>query len=118
MAIPKTLDVTVRREGRVGIIKIHGYITGIEAQKIIDASQSLIDDGVVNFVLNLDQSKIINSFGISILFDLIDCARERDGQVGFCYVAPVLTKTFRVMGLLQVTKIYEMEEEAIQDLSG
>ena len=114
----RTLDVTVRREGRVSILETNGYIYDTDAEKIAEASQPLIDDGVIHLVLNLEQSKITNSLGISILNELIENARELNGQVGFCHVAPILAKTFQIMGLLQVAKIYETGEEAVQDLSG
>ena len=34
----RTLDVTVRREGRVGILETNGYINDTEAEKIAEAS--------------------------------------------------------------------------------
>lgn len=113
-----TLDVTVRREGRVGILETNGYINDTEAEKIVDACQPLIDEGVVHLVLNLAQSNIANSLGISILIEVIEKTRELNGQVGFCHVAPILAKTFQIMGLLNEAKIFDTEAEAVQALGG
>ena len=114
----RILDVTVRREGRVGLLETNGFINDTEAKKIADASQSLIEESVIHLALNLEQSKVANSLGISVLIELIEKVRELNGQVGFCHVAPILAKTFQIMGLLQVAKIYDTEEEAVQNLSG
>ena len=114
--MPETLKVTVRREGSIGILEIEGYITDPAAEKVAGAGDALIQEGIRHIVMNLEQSRIANSMGISILIELIEKVREPDGKVAFCCVAPVLAKTLRIMGLLKVAEIYATEDEAVEHL--
>jgi len=110
------LEVRLRQEGRIGLLETEGYINHIGAEKVTDACDSLIQEGVHYLVLNLAQSRIINSIGISILIEVIEKVKDLKGKVAFCCVTPTIAKTFRIMGLLKVAELYDTEEEALQAL--
>ena len=114
--MPDTLEVTARREGRVGILETDGYITDVSAEKVADAGHALIDEGVRYLVLNLEKSPIANSKGISILVEIFERIRDLEGKVAFCCVASILAKTFRIMGLLKAAHIHDTEAEAVRAL--
>ena len=116
--MPEALEVTVRREGRVGIVETDGYINDAEAEKVAEAGHALIEEGFRYLIMNLEKSRIANSMGISILIEIIEKARELEGKVAFCCVAPILAKTFKIMGLLKAADIYEAEAEAVRALNG
>ncbi len=111
------LAVQTRQEGDVGIVVTDGYINNIGAEKVAEACNTMVDDGVTRILLNLEQSRIINSIGISILIEVIEKVKGLNGKVGFCCVTPTIGKTFRIMGLLKASTIYESEAEAIAGLS-
>jgi anti-anti-sigma factor len=108
------LEVHVRRDGDVGILETDGYINDHAAEKVADAGEVLVQEGVKHVVLNLAKSRIVNSMGISILIEFIEKVRELEGKVAFCCVTPTLSKTFRIMGLLKVATICETEAEALE----
>lgn len=111
-----TLQVRVRREGEVGILETDGYINDVAGEKVAEAGDGLIQEGVRQIVVNLEKSRIVNSIGISVLIEIIEKVRALNGKVAFCGVAPVLAKTFRIMGLLKVASIHATEAEAVQAL--
>lgn len=112
--MPERLEVRVRREGQVGILETDGYINNIGAEKIAEACDGLIGEGLKHFVLNLEKSRIINSIGISILIEVIEKVRELQGKVAFCCVTPTIAKTFRIMGLLQASTVHDTEAQALE----
>jgi len=114
--MPATLNVTAKRDGEIGILQTDGYITDPAAEAVAEEAKRLIEDGVKHLVLNLENSRIANSMGISILIEIIEERREKDGKVIFCCVTPILTKTFQIMDLLKVAKVCETEDEAVQML--
>ena len=61
------LEVTVRRDGDIGIVETEGHITDSEAEKVADAGSALIEAGVKHLVLNLEKSAIANCLGIPAL---------------------------------------------------
>jgi len=113
----ESLEVTIRRKGLIGILETKGYINNIGAEKISDACDEVLDNGVRSFVLNLGNSRIINSIGISILIEVIEKVKAQDGKVAFCSVTSTIAKTFRIMGLLNASTIHDNEAEAITELS-
>ena len=40
-------------------------------------------------------------------------ANELGGRVTFCGVSPTITKTFGILGLLDLTEVYDTEEDAV-----
>ena len=76
-----------------------------------------MDDGVRTILLDLKETKIVNSIGISILIEIVEKMMEKDGKVAFCCLTPVIQKTFQIMGLAQYASIYETEDEARRELS-
>ena len=110
------VEVQTSREGDIGIFRTEGYINGDEAEPVAEAGEALLQDGAKSLVLNLAQSPIANSMGISVLIELIEKVRDKDGKVAFCCVVPILAKTFQIMGLLGRAEIFESEAEAVKAL--
>jgi anti-anti-sigma factor len=75
-----------------------------------------MDGGVRMLLLNLRETKIVNSIGISILIEIIEKMMDKGGKIAFCSLTPVIHKTFQIMGLANYASIFENEEAAIAEL--
>ena len=67
--------------GDVVIIKTSGYLNNIGGEKIADACYKEIDNGKNLFLLDLEESKVVNSIGVSILIEIIEKLQEVDGKL-------------------------------------
>ena len=76
-----------------------------------------MDAGVRTLLLNLRDTKIVNSIGISILIEIIEKMIDKGGTIAFCCLTPVILKTFHIMGLANYAKIFTSEEDALKELS-
>jgi anti-anti-sigma factor len=76
-----------------------------------------MDQGAKTLLLNLRDTKIVNSIGISILIEIIEKMMEKEGTIAFCCLTPVILKTFQIMGLANYAKIFESEEAAVSELA-
>lgn len=110
------LKVSVERRGDGAILYTKGYINNVGGEEIAQQAYKLIDEGVTKLLLNLRETKIVNSIGISILIEIIEKMQEKNGRLAFCCLTPVIEKTFQIMGLAQYAKIYPDETAATQDL--
>ncbi len=97
----------------VGIMAVEGYINNEGGEEITAACDQCVEEGIKDFVINLEQCKIVNSMGVSCLIEVIEKVKDLKGSVGFCNVAPTMAKTFKIMGLLQASSIYENEAKAL-----
>ncbi len=111
------LRVSVERRGTDGaILYTKGYINNIGGEEIANRAYELMDGGVRTLLLNLKETKIVNSIGISILIEIIEKMIERGGKISFCCLTPVIYKTFHIMGLANYASIFDTEEAAVQQM--
>ena len=109
-------DVEIRHTRDCAIMKTDGYLNSPGGETLAEAAQGLIDEGNIKLVINLEQTRLINSIGISILIEIIELLEERDGVLNFCGLTPVIERTFRMMGIAQHAGIFPDEASAISNL--
>src|SRR5215213_2652670 len=111
------LRVAVERRNGGAVLYTKGYINNVGGEEIANRAYELMDDGVRTLLLNLRETKIVNSIGISILIEIIEKMIEKGGKIGFCCLTPVIHKTFHIMGLANYASIFDSEEAAVQQLT-
>lgn len=112
------LKVAVERKGSDGaVLYTKGYINNVGGEEIANRAYELMDSGVRTLLLNLRETKIVNSIGISILIEIIEKMMDKGGKIGFCCLTPVIHKTFQIMGLANYATVYASEEDAFRDLA-
>jgi anti-anti-sigma factor len=110
------LRVAVDRRPAGAVLYTKGYINNVGGEEIANRAYELMDDGVRILLLNLRETKIVNSIGISILIEIIEKMIEKDGRIAFCCLTPVIHKTFQIMGLANYATIFNDEDEAVKEL--
>ncbi|MGZ5433307.1 MAG: STAS domain-containing protein [Thermoanaerobaculia bacterium] len=111
------LRVAVDRRGANGaILYTKGYINNVGGEEIANRAYELMDSDVRALLLNLRETKIVNSIGISILIEIIEKMIDKGGKIGFCCLTPVIHKTFQIMGLANYAAIYNDEETATREM--
>lgn len=98
------------------IIKTFGYINNIGGQKILDEFYSNEKNGINNFIINLAETKIVNSIGISYLIEIIEKLNESKGKLIFTNLDSTIEKTFTIMGLFQFAEKADNVELALKSL--
>ena len=113
------LRVSIDRRGTSGaVLYTKGYINNVGGEEIANRAYELMEEGVTTLLLNLRETKIVNSIGISILIEIIEKMIEIEGKLGFCCLTPTIEKTFQIMGLAQYAPIFRDEESAVAQLRG
>ena len=110
------LRVAVERRPAGAILYTKGYINNVGGEEIANRAYELMDDGVKTLLLNLRETKIVNSIGISILIEIIEKMMDKGGKIAFCCLTPVIHKTFQIMGLANYAQIFNSEDEAVTEL--
>ena len=106
-------NLEIHEENDIIIIKTSGYLNNVGGEKISEACYSEIKKGKKYFLLDLENSKVVNSIGVSILIEIIEKLQEINGKLGYFNLAPIVTKTFKIMGISTYSEIYESKEEAL-----
>ena len=111
------LRVAVERRNGGAILYTRGYINNVGGEEIANRAYELMDGGVRALLLNLRDTKIVNSIGISILIEIIEKMIDRGGKIGFCCLTPVIHKTFQIMGLANYASIFDSEDAAVREMN-
>ena len=104
------------RDGIV-IISTEGYFNKDLGEALKSVADEEIKNGHKSFLINLENSKIVNSIGASILIEIIEDLQSMDGSLNFCNLAPIIAKTFKIMGLTKYRETFENEDAAIAKLA-
>ena len=110
-------SLTTKNEGDVVIIETNGYLNNVGGEQIAQACYKEIDNGKKLFLINLENSKVVNSIGVSILIEIIEKLQDVDGKLGYYNLAPIVEKTFNIMGLTKYSSVFSSESEALQGMS-
>ena len=110
------LKVAIDRKDNGAVLYTKGYINNVGGEEIAVRAYQLMDAGVRTLLLNLRDTKIVNSIGISILIEIIEKMIDKGGKIAFCCLTPVIHKTFQIMGLANYAAIFDNEESAMKEL--
>lgn len=111
-------DVQVEKKGDFAILRTNGYVNNLGGEKIGEAADILMKDGIINLIINFEKSTVVNSIGISILIEVIEKLVDNGGKIVFSNLTKTIAKTFNIMGLTQFAEIFDTESEAIANISG
>jgi anti-anti-sigma factor len=98
-------------------IQTSGYFNQELGQNVLKKCTEEMANGHAHFLIDMKDSKMVNSIGVSMLIEVIEKLEELDGSLSFCSLAPVVDKTFKIMGLVKYAKIFADKETAISELS-
>ena len=112
----ESFSLDTRRQGPVWIFSTHGYINNTGGETIAKKFEDVFAGGGVKFLFDLADSKIINSIGVSFLIEILERILDTDGEMAFCNCAPIIEKTFKIMGISQYAKLYGTIEEALNNM--
>ena len=110
-------SLSVREEGDVIIVETTGYLNNVGGEKVSEACYEKMENGKKRFLLNLENSKVVNSIGVSILIEIIEKLQDVDGKLGYYNLAPIVEKTFNIMGLTKYSTIYSSESEGLEGMA-
>lgn len=105
------LSITSELRGDCLVMTASGYVNNTGGEKISDEFNKYFSEGTKKIVLNLSESKVVNSIGISFLIEIIEKLNETDGKLIFTNLDPAVEKTLTIMGLFN----FAGKEKTIED---
>ena len=109
--------INTESKNGLNIIYTDGYLNKDLGEEIQKIAYEHIEKGELNFLLDLKQSNIVNSIGASILIEIIEKLQDVNGSLYLCNLAPIIEKTFNIMGLTKYCKTFKTQSEAIEELT-
>jgi len=83
------------------VITTSGYVNNVGGEKIAQEFARHFEAGTKKVIVNLAQSKVVNSIGMSFLIDIVDQLNDAGGKLMFTDLDPAVDKMLTIMGLFQ-----------------
>ena len=99
--------------GELAVIRARGYLSRVGGEQLEREVVRLLGSGRRRFVINLHDTDLVNSVGISILIGVIEQVRERGGELAFSELTPVNEEIFKIMGLHRHARLLPDDGEAV-----
>lgn len=100
------------------VITTSGYVNNLGGEAIAAEFARHFENGTKQVVINLGQSKVVNSVGMSFLIEIIEHLEEAEGKLVFTDLDPAVEKMLSIMGLFQYAGKEKTVEDAIASLPG
>lgn len=115
MEQPFTLTSEVRNNRL--IISTSGYVNNLGGEAIAKEFSRHFSSGTKEVIINLAQSKVVNSIGMSFLIEIIEQLQEVNGKLVFTNVDPAVEKMLTIMGLFRFAGKEPTVEDALKSFS-
>jgi anti-anti-sigma factor len=112
-----TFKVDTSTKDKIHIFTTHGYINNLGGEAIAVAYKKAAQENAEIYLFDLADSRIVNSIGVSVLIELLEETIEKKGIMAFCSCAPIVLKTFQIMGISQYAQIFDTLDEALSKLT-
>ena len=99
------------------VIATSGYVNNVGGETIAKEFSRHFQDGIKKVVLNLAQSKVVNSIGMSFLIDIVDQLNDGGGKMVFTNLDPAVDKMLSIMGLFQFAGKEKTVDDALTSLA-
>lgn len=100
------------------IITTAGYVNNVGGEAIASEFSRHFKQGIRHVIINLGQSKVVNSVGMSFLIEIIEQLQEAGGKLVFTDLDPAVEKMLSIMGLFQYAGKVKTVPDALASLAG
>ena len=107
----------IEEKNGVVVISTYGYFNNIAGDAVLEVFNQKMESGNTKFLIDMADSKVVNSIGVSILIEIIEKLQAADGKMAFTNLAGIVEKTFNIMGITKYCDVYESIEVGIEKLS-
>jgi anti-sigma B factor antagonist len=108
------LEIEVRTQGQVKIIKLRGKLnSGPPLDRLNDTFTDLFAANDSRFVLDLEEMPTIDSSGIGLLVRYYTAAKQRGGAVKLLNPSKFTVQTLKLIRVLNLFEVFEDAQLAV-----
>lgn len=109
-------NLTSEMRGNRLVIATSGYVNNVGGEAIANEFNRHFDHGVKEVVVNLAQSKVVNSIGMSFLLEILEKVQDAGGKLVFTNLDPAVDKMLTIMGIFNLAGKASTVDEAMKSL--
>ena len=100
-----------------GVFHLEGNLIGEhDGMPLTDAFNEQMEDGILNFALDLSDLKHINSSGLGVFITLLTKARKKDGELVLVSPSDYIRNLMLITKLNSIFTIFQSIDSAVENL--
>ncbi len=108
------MDIEVRSQGQVKIIKLRGRLSlGEPVDRLRATIEDLLKTGDNRLVLDLEELATMDSSGIGLLARFLTSAKQQGGSLKLVNPSKFVVQTLKLVGLLNLFEIFTDGQAAV-----
>ncbi|MEL6252124.1 MAG: STAS domain-containing protein [Bacteroidota bacterium] len=112
------MEFTFKEENNIGVYELQGNLIGEkDGITITESFTEQLDNGLKNFVIDLQNLQHINSSGLGVLITLLTKARKSGGEVTLSNPSDYIKNLLLITKLNTIFQIHSTKEEAMEVFS-
>ena len=112
------VDIEVRSQGQVKIIKLRGRLSlGEPVDRLRATVEDLINSGDTRLVLDLEELATVDSSGIGLLARFLTSAKQQGGSLKLLNPSKFVVQTLKLVGLLNLFEVFTDPQDAAASFS-
>lgn len=112
------MEFTITPKDNINILALRGsLLADVQTRDILDKVSGLVQEGKVNFVVDMSELKFINSAGLGMLLTCLLKTRKSRGDMVLTSVPEQVTNLLNITKLAAVFNTAETVDEAIKKFS-
>lgn len=113
------MDLDVRESGNICTLKVKGrLVSGEPVNQFENAFQSALHSGHIYLIIDLEAVPFMDSSGIGSIVNALRLSSKVGGSAKLVKLAPLVSKTFKMCGILGLFSVYESEADAVAACGG
>ena len=101
------MDIEVRSQGEVKIIKLRGRLSfGEPVDRLRETIEDLLRSGNSRLVLDAEELATMDSSGIGLLARLLTSAKQQGGSLKLVSPSKFVLQTLKLVGLLNLFEVF------------
>jgi len=107
------VDLDIRQSGNTCTLKLKGAFKSVSVRDFDAAVESAIASGHLYLILDLESMPVIDSSGIGAVVNALRRTKQFGGDTKLVNPSPFAAKTFKMVGILSLFRVFPSEAEAI-----
>ncbi len=110
------MELNVKNEEKGTLVSVTGRMDAVSSSEFEKELGRLIDEGNVNFVIDLTELDYISSSGLRSVLVTAKKLKGENGQILLASLQAVVKEVFEISGFSTIIPIYESVKEAMAAL--
>jgi len=99
------LELKTRKDGRVGVVEVHGHLIMMHGPELHDTVTKLVSEGCNRLLVDMSGATYVDSFGIGQMVACHKTVHAINGHIRFSGLTPKVLAVVKMCGLPAVLEI-------------